>query len=227
MDHSNSQTKHAPQSHPPSPTPESGGSDDEIIRLRNRVAELQRERDHLVAIVDILQEVSSSTDFTQILQVVSRTLGDAFGLERCTIYLAGGANEVRLVATYSDPSVRNLIVDLKRYPELQRALESRETVFIPDAVTDPSLQSIRENLDSRNVRSIVVVPIQSHGAVIGAIFLRTDRGAEPFSDADVRFCQVVASLTANLLRNAHRLEAMLRPSNDPARSAHPDGKDRR
>jgi len=146
----------------------------------------------------------------QVLQVVSRTLGDAFGLERCTVYLKGGANQVRLVATYSDPSVRNLIVDLKRYPELQRALESRETVFIPDAVTDPSFESIRETLDSRNVRSIIVVPIQSEGAVIGAIFLRTDRGAEPFSDADVRFCQVVASLTGKVLRNAHRLEAMLR-----------------
>src|SRR5690348_7026783 len=132
MDQGNPQTKLAPPPHHPPPTPESGGSDDEILRLRARVAELQRERDHLVAIVDILQEVSSSTDFKQILQAVSRTLGDAFGLERCTIYLSGGANEVRLVATYSDPSVRNLVVDLKRYPELQRALESGETVFIPD-----------------------------------------------------------------------------------------------
>ena len=59
------------------------------------------------------------------------------------------------------------------------------------------------------MRSIVVVPIQWQGAVIGAIFLRTDRDAEPFSDADVRFCQVVASLTAKALRNAHRFEALL------------------
>jgi GAF domain-containing protein len=219
MDQSNPQTKVAHhQQHHTSPTPESGGSDDEIIRLRARVAELQRERDHLVAIVDILQEVSSSTDFKQILQVVSSTLGDAFGLERCTIYLRGGAGQVRLVATYDDPSVRNFVIDLKRYPELQRALESRETVFIPDAVSDPSFESIRETLDSRNVRSIVVVPIQSQGAVIGAIFLRTDRGAEPFSEGDIRFCQVVASLTAKVLRNAHRLEAMLRA---------PHGQDRR
>jgi two-component system sensor histidine kinase ChiS len=224
MDQGNPQTK--TNTLPPSPTPESAGSDDEIVRLRNRVAELQRERDHLVAIVDILQEVSSATDFRQILQVVSRTLGDAFGLERCTIYLAGDANEIRLVATYDAPSVKNFVVDLKRYPELQRAFESRETVFIPDAVTDPSFQNIRETLDSRNVRSIVVVPIQSQGAVIGAIFLRTDRGAEPFSDADVRFCQVVASLTANLLRNAHRLEAMLRTSSESARTR-PHGQEHR
>lgn len=216
MDQSNPQAKFAPNH--PSLTSDSGGNDDEIIRLRARVAELQRERDHLVAIVDILQEVATSTDFKQILQVVSRTLGDAFGLERCTIYLAGGVGQVRLVATYDDPSVRNFVVDLKRYPELQRALESRETVFIPDAITDPSFEGIRETLDSRNVRSIVVVPIQSQGSAIGAIFLRTDRGAEPFSEADVRFCQVVASLTAKVLRNAHRLEGMLRTPSGSARS---------
>ena len=58
------------------------------------------------------------------------------------------------------------------------------------------------------------MPIQWQGTVIGAIFLRTDRDAEPFSDADVRFCQVVASLTAKALRNAHRFEALLRDQKD-------------
>lgn len=121
---------------------------------------------------------------------------------------------MRLVASYEDPTIRNLVVDLKRYPELQRAFESGETVFIPDAANDPTLRSIKSELDTRNVRSIVVVPIQWQGNVIGAIFLRTDRDAEPFSDADVRFCQVVASLTAKALRNAHRFEELLRDQQD-------------
>ena len=33
---------------------------EELPRLRIRIADLQRERDHLIAIVDILQEVSAS-----------------------------------------------------------------------------------------------------------------------------------------------------------------------
>ena len=52
------------------------------------------------------------------------------------------------------------------------------------------------------------MPIRWQGTTIGAIFLRTERDAPPFSDADVRFCQVVASLTAKALRNAHRFEAL-------------------
>ena len=197
-------------SDPPSPMQDSDGRDDEVSRLRSRVAELQRERDHLVAIVDILQEISSSLHFVDILQTIARKLGDAFGLDRCAIFLSGEHNEVRLVASYEDPTIRNLVVDLNRYPELKRAFDSGETVFIPDAGTDPSLRSIKSTLDMRTVRSIIVVPIQWQGSVIGAIFLRTDRDAEPFSEGDVRFCQVVASLTAKALRNAHRFEALLR-----------------
>jgi GAF domain-containing protein len=197
-----------PQDAPPSPS-------GEIARLEARVTELQHERDQLVAIVDILQEISASLHFVDILQAIARKLGESFGLDRCSIYLTGEeAREVRLVASYEDPTIRNLVVDLDRYPELRHAFESGETVFVPDAASDPMFANVKSLLDLRNVRSIVVVPIRWRGAVIGAIFLRTERDATPFSESDVRFCQVVASLTAKALRNAHRFEEALRNSQD-------------
>ena len=189
-----------------------------VARLEARVAELQRERDHLVAVVDILQEISTSLHFVDILQSIARKLGEAFGLDRCSIFLAGESEEVRLVASYEDPTIRNLVVDLDRYPELKRAFQGGETVFIPDAANDPMLKGVKHALDLRNVRSIVVVPIRWRGSVIGAIFLRTERDATPFSDSDVRFCQVIASLTAKALRNAHRFEALLRSTEDQTRA---------
>ncbi len=195
----------------PNTTPVDAG--DEINRLQSRVRELTREKEHLVAVVDILQEISSSLHFVDILQAIAGKLGQMFGLDRCSIFLAGERDEgIRLVASYEDPSIRNLVVDLDRYPELKRAFASGETVFIPDAVNDPAYSNVRSALDARNVRSIIVVPIRWRQDVIGAIFLRTERDAMPFSDADVRFTQVVAELTAKALRNAHRFEALLKSS---------------
>ena len=190
------------------------GAADELPRLRARLAEVQSERDHLLSVVDILQEISASLHFVDILQTIARKLGDAFGLDRCAIFLTGEKDEVRLVASYEDASIRNLVVDINRYPELKRAFESGETVFIPDATTEPMLKAVRAQLEVRRVRSIVVVPLQWKENIIGAIFLRTDRDARPFSDADVRFCQVVASLTAKALRNAHRFETAMRQQQD-------------
>jgi two-component system, sensor histidine kinase ChiS len=190
---------------------------EDVRTLRARVTELQRERDQLTAIVDILEEISSSLHFVDILQSIARKLGETFGLDRCAIFLSAEHDEVRLIASYEDPTIRNLVVDLNRYPELKRAFESGETVFIPDAANEPMLRSAQAALAMRNVRAIVVVPIRWEGAVIGAIFLRTlreEQNARPFSESDVRFCQTVASLTAKALRNAHRFETLMRAQSD-------------
>src|SRR5437762_3517891 len=124
-------------------------------RLTTRVAELERERKHLLAVVEILKELSTSLHFTDILQTIARKLGEAFGLDRCSIFLAErGGESVRLVASYEDPTIRNYVVDLERYPELKRAMQSGETVFIADAATDPSLKHVKGEFISPRVGEV-------------------------------------------------------------------------
>src|SRR5467141_64689 len=181
----------------------------EAERLAARIAELEHERKHLLAVIEILKEASSSLHFIDILQSTARKLGESFGLDRCSIFLGEkGGKQVRLVASYEDPTIRNYVVDLERYPELKRAMQEGETFVIPDAATDPSLKHVKGELISRRVKSITVVPITWRGVAIGAIFLRTFRDGPTFSDEDVRFVQVVASITAHALRNAHRYERL-------------------
>ncbi|HEX5385230.1 MAG TPA: GAF domain-containing protein [Gemmatimonadales bacterium] len=191
---------------------------EDIERLQARIDLLEQEHRHLLAVVEILQEIAGSLHFVDIVQSVARRLGEAFGLDRCSIFLAErGGETVRLVASYEDPSIRNYVVDLARYPELKRAFDTGQTVFIPDVATDPSLRGARDALSLRRVKNIAVVPITWRSAPIGAIFLRTFRDGPAFTEADVRFCQVVASLTAKALRNAHRYERLqLRRGDDPA-----------
>jgi GAF domain-containing protein len=178
-------------------------------RMAARIADLEHERKHLLAVIEILKEISSTLHFIDILQSIARKLGESFGLDRCSIFLSErGGKSVRLVASYEDPTIRNYVVDLERYPELKRAMQSGETVFIPDAANDPSLRHVKGELLNRRVKSITVVPITWRTAAIGAIFLRTFLDGPTFSDADVRFVQVVAQLTAQALRNAHRYERL-------------------
>lgn len=182
---------------------------DELERLQLRVQSLEHERRHLLAVIEILQEIGGSLHFVDIVQAVARRLGEAFGLDRSSIFLTErGGNTVRLVASFEDPSIRNYVVDLDRYPELRRALQTGRTVHIDDVAVDPSLRPLRGALETRGVRSITVVPISWRGTAIGAIFLRTFRDGPSFTEADVQFCQVVAGLTARALRNAHRFEKL-------------------
>ncbi len=191
--------------------------DDEVERLQQRVQVLEHERKHLLAVIEILQEIAGSLHFVDIVQAVARRLGETFGLDRCSIFLAErGGQTVRLVASYEDPSIRNYVVDMDRYPELRRALDTGETVFIADVTDDPALRHARGTLLARRVKTITVVPITWRRVPIGAIFLRTFRDGPTFSEADVQFCKVVANLTAKALRNAHRFERLQqRQGEDP------------
>ena len=182
---------------------------DEVERLQSRVQALEQERKHLLAVIEILQEIGGTLHFADIVQSVALRLGETFGLDRCSIFLAErGGQSVRLVASYEDPGIRNYVVDVDRYPELRRALETGETVFIADAATDPSLSPARGALAARRVKTITAIPISWRGVAIGAILLRTFRDGPSFSAADLQFCQVVANLTAKALRNAHRFERL-------------------
>jgi two-component system, sensor histidine kinase ChiS len=193
---------------------------DAAALLASRILELERERDRLLTIIDILQEISGTLHFVDILQTIARRLGETFGLDRSSIFLADrGGRTVRLVASYEDPSIRNLVVDLARYPEIQRAMETGETVFIADATADPALQHVKGALARRKVKSITVVPIKYRGAAIGCIFLRTFKDGDVLSDGDIRFTQTVADLTAKALRNAHRYESLIKRSRSGAADA--------
>src|SRR2546422_8816296 len=92
-------------------------------RLAARVAELEHERKHLLAIIEILKEISGSLHFIDILQSIARKLGEAFGLDRCSIFLSvRGGTSVRLVASYEDHTLRNYWVGLERHPDPRRAI---------------------------------------------------------------------------------------------------------
>jgi len=179
--------------------------------LAAKVEELEKERERLLAIIEILHEISGTLHFVDILQAIARRLGETFGLDRASIILAdSGGRTARLVASYEDPTIRNLVIDLARYPEIKRAMETGETVFIADASADPALAQVKGALDRRKVRSITVVPIKFRGAAIGCMFLRTFKDGGNFTENDLRFCQIVAELTAKSLRNAHRYESLVK-----------------
>lgn len=185
-----------------------GGSLSDAIReLKDRLAEVERDRDRLLVLASLHEELAGSLHFTDILQAVARCVGGAYALDRCSVFLVGDGRSLRLVASYEDPALRNLAVDPHRYPELQRALDTGETVFIPDATAEPLLRPVWTKLVERQVQSILVVPITWESRPIGLLFLRTARGKPPLDEGDVALCRRVARAAATALHHAHRLES--------------------
>ena len=183
---------------------------DEVERLQARLTALEQERKHLLAVIEILQDIGGSLHFADIVQSVdpapgrdvrARPLLDLPGRARRRQRPAGG--ELR---GSGHPELRGGPGPLPRAPARARRPARRCSSPTPP----PTRRWARRAGRWRRARSRPSPSSRSRGGAraIGAIFLRTFRDGPSFSAADLQFCQVVANLTAKALRNAHRFERL-------------------
>jgi len=188
---------------------------DAHARVRSELREAQdalRSRDLLF---DIFQEVSATLRADEIFQTLVRRVGQAFGLTHCSFVLtAPGESHGRVVAVYENPAIRDLSVDLERYPEIQEAIRTERPVVVHDVHEHPLFQAIRgrwlqQHLDV-NVQAAVALPVFVQGRAAGVFFLRTERGDPALRPQDVSFADTIAQAAARVLENEERRAAIYR-----------------
>src|SRR5438309_536063 len=188
---------------------------DADLRLRHDRSEAQdalRTRDLLF---DIFQEVSAALRADEIFQTLVRRVGHAFGLTHCSFVLtAPGEEQGRVVAVYENPAIRDLRVQLERYPEIQEALRTERPVVIHDVQEHPLFESIRRHWLQHqidvNVQSAVAIPVFVQGRAAGVFFLRTVQGEPQLRTQDVAFANTIAQAAARVLENEERRAAIYR-----------------
>jgi two-component system NtrC family sensor kinase len=160
------------------------------------------ERAELRSILEITDTVTGSLDLRTVMSVIVQKVGERVGAQRCSIVLVDEGGERCFVLAASDnPSADMLAIDPAKYPEIQRAVKTREPVYIEDVTRDPLLEPVRDMLLRQGYRSLLVMPLVFGREVLGTLFLRASREV-PFTDREMRFCRVAAGASANALKNA-------------------------
>ena len=153
------------------------------------------------ALLEITETIGSTLEPGQVMRSIVRHVGDLMRVESCSILLAEEHGGCFVIAASGRPEVDMLAVDLGKYPEVRRALDTGEPVLVEDVASSAVVASVRDVLLEKGYRSLLVVPLVYGRAVLGALFLRTRR-ADPFSSDEIRFCKLAAGASANALKNA-------------------------
>jgi len=136
-------------------------------------------------------------------------------LTHCSFVLtAPGEDQGRVVAVYENPAIRDLRVDLERYPEIQEAIRTERPVIIHDVREHPLFDSIRRHWVQQaievNVQSAVALPVFVQGRAAGVFFLRTVSGDPRLRPQDVAFANTIVHAAARVLENEERRAAIYR-----------------
>jgi len=184
-------------------SPETAG--DREVRIAERMAML----------LDITQAATSSLELEKILKIAVEKVSQVLPTDRCSVVLVDSPNstEAVVMATRERDDYHPITIDLSKYPEVRRSLQTREATYIEDALEDPLMADVVPAIAPLAVKSILVQPLISQDDLVGALFLRLSRRRGAFGPEEQEFAKAVAAALANSVRNA-KLHASVQKKRD-------------
>lgn len=182
------------------------------LRYANELRKVRDEADTRAEVVDILHEVTDSLKPDEIYHILTRRVSRALGLSKCAIVSAQPDEKYGvLVAAAENPMLRNLEIQLSRYPEIRKALESRKAVLVTDVNTDPLYADVRRQWERDGItvptRSAIALPFFIKTELAGVFFLRTTGDDPPLTREDAVFADTVIRGAVSAIERAYDLEA--------------------
>jgi two-component system cell cycle response regulator len=164
--------------------------------------------------LDILHEITDSLKPDEIYHILARRVAKVLGLSKCSMVLAHAGDLYGLVvAAFDNPMLRNLRIELRRYPEIRRALESARPLLVRDVLSDPLYDEVRPEWEREGVeiltRSAIAIPFSLRREQRGVFFLRTSQEDQPLQEEDVTFAGTVIGAAVNAIDRAYDLESAI------------------
>lgn len=178
------------------------------LRMREYVEALGRKERDAKVVLELTQALSSTLDFRNILFTVVRRIAEVARVDRCSIVLVRDGDRIGyVVAASDDKELRDLPIELEKYPEIQQVLRDGEPLVIEDVETHPLLDLVRAGMPENGFRSLALLPIVFEEKPLGVLFLR-GRTPVALREHELSLARTVANATAIALRNARILQTM-------------------
>jgi PAS domain S-box-containing protein len=180
------------------------------LRLRGAMEELARKERDAQVVLELTQALASNLDFRGILFTVVQRIAEVSKIDRVSIVLVRETGNIGyVVAASDDEQLRDLPIDIGKYPEIQQVLSSGSPLIVPDASKHPLFEIVRAN-EGKNALafdSLCVLPILYEKKPLGVIFLRA-HAAYAFGEREVALCRTISGAMAIALRNARVLQSL-------------------
>ncbi len=157
------------------------------------------------------REEARSLKQDEIYHILARRVARALNISKCSMVLAKpGDQQGVVVAAYENPMLRNLQIELSRYPEIRKAVSTGRLVLVEDVATDALYEDERRRWEREEIkvptRSAVALPFWIKDQQTGVFFLRTTGDDPPLTRADAQFAETVIKTAVSAIEKAYDFE---------------------
>jgi two-component system cell cycle response regulator len=184
------------------------------LRAGRELAQARAEARSRSELVEILREIAGSLTPEEIYRILVRRMAEGLGVSRCSVLLRDpDPGTATVVAAFENPLLGTVQADLARYPEIQRAFDTGDTVLSDAVESDSLFPEAREQWHRGGhqveTTSAVVIPFSVRDRRAGVFYLRT-RGADvTLSPLDLRFADQVIAAAVPALEKAYALQEVV------------------
>jgi two-component system cell cycle response regulator len=187
--------------------PEINARVDAHLRTKDYYVDLEHK--DLLFLLELSENISAIRNPVAILRLIVEKMSDIIDVARCSIVSVNAQGEAFVKASSDQVGNEELFLDLDKYPEIRKSLESKQSVVINDIANDPLMASVQQYTEGLDYSSIIVIPVIKKEVVIGTFFLRTNSPLKNgITKRIYKLCQLMANILANALENAILFESM-------------------
>ncbi|MDH4226912.1 MAG: diguanylate cyclase [Deltaproteobacteria bacterium] len=179
------------------------------IRLVDMYKSLDADRRNLKAVLEVTNSIGSSLNTASVLSTIVGRVAEITSAIRCSIVLISTNNDGYVLASHENPELRDLKIDLSKYPEIQQVMKTKKPLALNDIALDPIMSGVQPLVSDLKGMSVLVLPIITNEEVLGTLFLRARRLTEGFSSEEISICQIIANASYNAIRNARLFETVV------------------
>lgn len=167
--------------------------------------ELRHRTKELMALLKSSQSISTSLEIETVLQKATDNIISLTELHSAAIYTVEdglirlGATSPALPPQFNE---EYRIAPLRDHPHIERAVTSREIVFIPDSTTADLNPAERIICEQRGLRSILYLPLIGKGKSIGVLIVATTKEVRILNETEIDVCKTFASIASIAVVNA-------------------------
>ncbi|MBN1579406.1 MAG: GAF domain-containing protein [Anaerolineae bacterium] len=171
--------------------------------------ELERQAQNQTALRSISMALSTSLQLDDVLNIATENLVRLLHVDHSTVFFFEATDRSSKVqAEYPGQRLLGQEIPIKNFPALRRLLTIGTPMFIADVQHDKLMVPVHELLKSLDIQSMLLVPLQSKGAIVGVLTLDTIGRKRTFAPQEIAVCQTIAAQVAVSVENAQLFESM-------------------
>jgi PAS domain S-box-containing protein len=168
----------------------------------------QEQERNLEVLLELTARYAESSDLDGLLYDVTRRLAETLDIVRASLVLLDGPEVGVVVAASDEPGLKDLRIDLDRYPEIRECVRTGRPILVQDVPSHPLLEGMHEQVAAAGIRSLATLPLTVQDKVLGVLLVRASSRRPALSGREVDFLATVAHATAVALRNARAFETV-------------------